>query len=330
MKKIVVLILLIIINCFANGENIKLWSGENGKVVKVLLKEADSRYGKIVFLKNGDIFFERACHSILVSINTTKEKTFDEVLIEGGLLASYYKEKSILFNDDFSGLLEFNIEKGTVRKIGNLNTYDVDEIFYNKFNDTIIFTNIDNYKVYDIKRKKIIKEGKRDAKQVMDICFSPDGKYIIMGNNGGEVLIRDSKTDKTEKKIELNGSSYIMKYTPDGKSLVCGDVDGNIYYIDAVTKKVVKKFKAHKGVVMTIDFNSDGTKMVTGSGYSSEMKTTDDRVKVWNVSDGKQLFEMKMDMNKENESAYGAAFTPDGKYIVTYPTYCRTIYEFGD
>ena len=121
-----------------------------------------------------------------------------------------------------------------------------------------------------------------------------------------------------------------MKYTPDGKSLVCGDDEGNIYYIDAVTKKIVKQFKAHKGVVMTIDFNSDGTKMVTGSGYSREKKTKDDRVKVWNISDGKQLFEMKMDMNKENESAYGAAFTPDGKYIVTYPTYCKTIYEFGD
>ena len=62
--------LLILISCFANGENIKLWNRENGKLLKVVCKETDSRYGKIVVLKNGDIFFERAADSILLNITS--------------------------------------------------------------------------------------------------------------------------------------------------------------------------------------------------------------------------------------------------------------------
>ena len=91
----------------------------------------------------------------------------------------------------------------------------------------------------------------------MDI--SPDGRFLALGCDNGELYIYDAQTlqMKIQKKDRKNPVSEI-KFSPNGQYLAVGSVDFLIYVYD-VSKNftILKKMKGHVSRVTHLDFSED-------------------------------------------------------------------------
>lgn len=64
-------------------------------------------------------------------------------------------------------------------------------------------------------------------------AFSPDGKQLVTGSQGGRIRIWDAGTGQEIRSFKENGIGNLA-FSPDGKALIFGGADG-IKLIDAAT-----------------------------------------------------------------------------------------------
>src|SRR5258707_4890832 len=64
-----------------------------------------------------------------------------------------------------------------------------------------------------------------------NIRFSPDGQYIVLGMDEGDVLIWDVRTDQlVEKLMGHSDTVFSIAFTPDDMKLVTGSRDGTVKF----------------------------------------------------------------------------------------------------
>ena len=135
---------------------------------------------------------------------------------------------------------------------------------------------------------------------VLTASFSPDGKYVLMGNwNDGSSYLWDAR--KGTKLREFTGG--FATFSPDGKFVVT--VRGPTGFIwDAQTGKEIRRF----------DGPADGFGFVVYSPDSRTIAslTFDGSVRLWDAQTGRELRRYPHAASVNN-----VAFSPDGKYIVS-------------
>ncbi len=148
--------------------------------------------------------------------------------------------------------------------------------------------------------------------------FSLDGKYIA-AVSGFNVAIRESATGKLF--TELKGHTFSVNssaFSPDGKYLATVSGDKSIKIWDLQDGRLIKQLKGHSQEIKTIAYSPDG-KFAVSASY-------DHTAKIWNTENGAlvlTLDEEKKLNNDQNERRrdvtwlLSAAYSPDGKYIVT-------------
>lgn len=334
MKKLIVLLVLISMLMYSSTTNevtLKIWAVDNGKLLKdYKIYDSPLLIKYPLFLKNGDIFFYNGA-SFLLNIEKGTIKEQGESMHKKQTGVNTYKGENFLFIG-YDGLFEYSPQKDSLKMISN-KKYDFHIAEYNKYNNTLVLT--DRYSsrllVFDLNTKKIRKTDLTSMQHTIDLCFSPDGKHIVLGINNNSIVFVDTKNYKVEKTLWDMGTTYTMKYSPDGKILACGSANGYIYIIDVNKKNIIKKFKAHNSVIYSVDFSADGTRLLTSSGESTELQTIDNTVKVWDMKTYKEILRINLERvtDKNDMISNGASFTPDGKFILTYPVREKPIEDFG-
>lgn len=135
--------------------------------------------------------------------------------------------------------------------------------------------------------------------QQYTLCFSPDGKFIICGNE-----VFDVGTGEIVKKFDK--FREIKCFSPDGKYVAAsGQSDDEIKIINFETGELVRTLKGHASFIHTICFNPTGEYLASASN--------DETVKIWNVATGEMI-----DSLEEEGTGYAlsAEYNSDGKKLV--------------
>ncbi|OYQ65933.1 hypothetical protein B9G53_05895 [Pseudanabaena sp. SR411] len=191
-------------------------------------------------------------------------------------------------------------------------------------------------KIWDVSNNKLIKNIDVTIKQVINeghqfgaraISFSPDGKSLA-SVGGTELKLWDLSGSYGVLTNELSDINQLLdvKYSSDSKMLALSiGKNLNIYSKNKNNNWQVKNtLKGHQKEIISINFSPDNS-MIASTSF-------DKTVKIWKI-DGTLL----TTINQFKEHVIYAAFTPDGKKVVTsghdgiqiWDLYGKRLSEFG-
>jgi WD40 repeat protein len=100
------------------------------------------------------------------------------------------------------------------------------------------------------------------------------------------------------------GTLESAAYSPDGRYIAtCGGLGAFLW--DVETGELIRWFSGHTGVVNSVAFSPDGSRVLTGSG--------DATAKLWDAQTGQQIRTFAGHTNW----VWSVAFSPDGMRVLT-------------
>jgi WD40 repeat protein len=152
-------------------------------------------------------------------------------------------------------------------------------------------------------------EVETDSEFMLALAFSPDGAFLAGGGSAKGVRLWDMQNLQVARTLE--GATRIVRsvaFSPDSSTLAAGGDDQIVYLWNAATGELQQKLEGHRGDLSTIAWSPDGERIASVSHRYSGDKSTYE-LKLWSTATGAQTFSPLA----EPGSAYGLAFSPDGK-----------------
>ena len=137
-------------------------------------------------------------------------------------------------------------------------------------------------KLWDIRKNELIREiGSSGAFDGSDAGFSPDGQIVGISLGGGQASLWD-----TEDGTQLwSGGNYGLALSPDGKFMAYSDEDAsgnNLVVLGSLDdQQLVQTLVGHNSLIWKIVFSADSSILVSNSN----------EIRLWQVDDGKLLYE---------------------------------------
>ncbi len=154
-----------------------------------------------------------------------------------------------------------------------------------------------------------IKLWERDSQgKTSFVRFSPDGKFIAVGNytNDDVILLLDTTNGNHLKSFSgYSGVVYFINISPDGKYLLSGGTDATIRLWDVASGKEIKQLVGHSSGVITALFSPDGKNIISSS--------KDETIRLWSTESGKEIRKFERDCR----AFYSVAFAPSGDHIIS-------------
>lgn len=125
---------------------------------------------------------------------------------------------------------------------------------------------------------------------------------ISVSTGDKKILLIDESSFQVTKTIEVEERFISMCFSPDGSTLLAGG-SNFVYIFDVSSGELLNKL-AHNGYVLSLSFDSSGTRFVSSSSIGL--------LKVWDITSMSLLFER----NKLGISIPTVCFSPDDKYIL--------------
>ena len=105
----------------------------------------------------------------------------------------------------------------------------------------------------------------RGPDDLMSLCISPDGKYLLAPAVDLSLRLVEVATGKEIKRIKT-AHAYCAAFSPDGKRIVSGGyVDNTVGVWDIETGKTLHSYKGHTGGVTCVTFFPDGKRIASAS-----------------------------------------------------------------
>ncbi len=149
------------------------------------------------------------------------------------------------------------------------------------------------------------------AAAVNATAFSPDGRRLAVGDNGGEhAAVFDLATGEEVFTVGA-GQLWVndVAFSPDGRWLATSGGDATARVWDAVTGEPALTIAAHDGPVYVLDWNADGSALATA--------TSEGTAKVFDISDGAWVERSSVSAASTSNGIAGVAFSPDGQRLMT-------------
>ena len=149
------------------------------------------------------------------------------------------------------------------------------------------------------------------------ISFSPDGRYVLSGNDDCIIRLWEVITGKEVRQF-IGHTDIItsVSFSPDSRYALSGSKDETMRLWEVATGKNLRIFTRHTGWVNSVCFSPDGLYALSGS--------SDETIRLWKVATGKELRQFKVVAGKELQQITGktddfrtVSFSPNGHYILS-------------
>ena len=154
---------------------------------------------------------------------------------------------------------------------------------------------------------QIIKQSsKPNGEDVRAVAFSPDSRYLAIGDNGFEQSVYDLKTNQFVYKEKGSQSVQAVAFSPEGDSIAFGDGSGSITLLTWPGKQK-QKLTAHDGLagVLSLAYDPTGQELASGGANG--------KVVIWDTTSGNEI----LTENTLTGEVRGAEFAPDGFALAT-------------
>lgn len=153
--------------------------------------------------------------------------------------------------------------------------------------------------------------------KVTSASFSPDGKYFALGDNGGNLFLRDAQTGSLIKQIYYDRLGYTghsnlvnsVVFCSDGKTVLSASRDNTLRLWDMETGNCIKLFKGSSiEDFRHASLSSDDSLIVSASseGFSHGC------VRLWDVERGECIKTLYCDC-----PVNAVVFSPSNKYVAS-------------
>lgn len=142
------------------------------------------------------------------------------------------------------------------------------------------------------------------------VAYSPDGQTYVSAQGGLLPKLWDATSGKLIKRINQKGAGvYSLGYSPDGTLIAFGNHQSiTIYNLPLGTE--IKIPMGRTSAVISVEFSPDNQSLIA--------VTDNQEISLWDANTGAKtrIFDIH-NYQKDVEYATDAAFTPDGKMIIT-------------
>ncbi len=150
-----------------------------------------------------------------------------------------------------------------------------------------------------------------DSMGYCSVAFSPNGKQVLVGS-GSDCVAHLYDVARHKEVRPLKGhKDYVARvaFSPDGKFIATGggQWDKTTIIWDVITGRQIRKIKGGPGEVTALAFAPDSKRLLTATEYDETAVA-----RLLDIEKGSELLVLK---NKD--TAFSAAFSSDGKRIVT-------------
>jgi WD40 repeat protein len=140
---------------------------------------------------------------------------------------------------------------------------------------------------------------------VITAAFSPDGRFILAGDDNGNVTVWNAAGLEKVRTLSSRMSLVAgLAFGPNGLFLTAHE-DGTALVRDFKTGEVRFTLRGHTARVHQIDVNPAGTRIATSSD--------DGTVRLWDLETGDELLTLR----GHSYLVYGVDFSPDGRLLAT-------------
>lgn len=141
---------------------------------------------------------------------------------------------------------------------------------------------------------------------VWSVAFSPDGKFLAVGDSSGMVQVWDAITRQVLYILPGHSSRiWSVAFSPDGQTLATVSRDKTIKLWRLSDGHCLTILEGHLNTVGSVAFSPDGQTLATGS--------SDRTIKLWRLSDGYCLATLV----GHSDWIGSIAFSPDGQTLAS-------------
>jgi hypothetical protein len=125
--------------------------------------------------------------------------------------------------------------------------------------------------LWDVAEGRNVARLSDDRSTAYALAFSPDGGLLACASysyktRGRELLVRETISGARAVAIDVEPARTVcLAISPDGRILANGEVSGAVRLWDLWSGELRHSFQGHTGMVFDLAFNSDGSRLVSGS-----------------------------------------------------------------
>ncbi len=166
---------------------------------------------------------------------------------------------------------------------------------------------VDDTVIWNLEAAEQLWHGNEPFNEQEIFAFSPDARHFIRGIHQKAVVLMDLETCQTVRTFDGHQAKITkLAFSPDGETILSGDEQGMAIVWHVATGRQLVRIKGFGGPIRSVAYRPDGKRIL--------------------ASGGKQPFAVSVSVAGDSwfpiGSAGQAAFSPDGRRIVTDAAIC--------